>query len=626
MLVRHLAKRRLLVFIPLILLLAVAAACEGDAGPAGPPGAQGPAGAQGAAGPEGPAGPQGAQGSAGAAGTAAAQPTPTPTRAPTATPVPVATATPTPPPVMMEKATGTLNIGFKELGTYQAHPKLSASPARSNIQLGAYEGLASLDANRAFVSQLATDWSVSADGTIWTFKLQEGVQFHKGYGEMTAEDVVYSILQAAHEDTQWSAGNRTRGIWMNEAGSVTTPDAYTVVLDTGVPAWGVVYNMATPGADGTYIVSKKQVDELGEEAAGLNGAGTGPFEIIEVRSGEFWKYQAVEGHYRKTPFFAELIIQEIPEESTRLANFQTGRLDTFQMSFDTIPAVDDIPGAKFMRQRAVAVTGLWAFGNYYVGIGTPDERPAFDCTLAWVSCTADITSDEWDRARKVRLAMSISIDRQLLIDTILQGFGEPAVLDWWVGEDPRLPADIRSWEYNPGRARELLTEAGYPNGFDITLTPAIRGSPSEVETCEAMGNMWEDIGINVNFQQMPWGTLAPFYINRELDGWACHSGSAQIEPMFVAPVSQWSKGFFSTGVEHDIMDALIEEAIDTYDDADRLALTVEMARFGYENVLDIGVYLVDNVWPLGPNIDDWSEHLRTVDARRLSGLEWVPHR
>ena len=90
-------------------------------------------------------------------------------------------------------------------------------------------------------------------------------------------------------------------------------------------------------------ISKKQFEELGHRAADKLGVGTGPWEFVEQSTREFWKFQAVEDHYRKAPEFAELVLWDIPEEATRVANFETGKLDSFLMAFDSKPRLAACP-------------------------------------------------------------------------------------------------------------------------------------------------------------------------------------------------------------------------------------------------------------------------------------------
>ena len=117
-----------------------------------------------------------------------------------------------------------------------------------------------------------------------------------------------------------------------------------------------------------------------------------------------------------------------------------------------------------------------------MGAGTDDQLPGFDPELPWISASADVDSEEWANAAKVRRALSIAIDRQGIVDTLLRGYGSPAVM-WEYGqyEETWLPPEMR-WEFNPEKAKQLLEEAGYPDGFDITLTPVparrARGSGS----------------------------------------------------------------------------------------------------------------------------------------------------
>ena len=279
---------------------------------------------------------------------------------------------------------------------------------------------------------------------------------------------------------------------------------------------------------GGFIFSKKQSAELGEEEASRNGAGTGPFEIVEHRTGEFWRFEAVEDHWRKTPNFAELIFWEIPEESTRVANFQTGKLDTMSMAFDSQPAIEKVPGTKFLRQDQGVDITMRIYGNWYGEVKRPGYQPD---RQPWVSSNPDTSSPEWEQARKVRLALMISIDRELIIKELLRGEGKPGTILGAMGHEDRLLTPDMRWDFNPERARQLLAEAGYPDGFELTLTPAIRNAPAEVEITEAIATMWEEIGVRAKLQKVPYSTIRPSLISRTYEGITVHGTLPFTEPV-----------------------------------------------------------------------------------------------
>ena len=195
----------------------------------------------------------------------------------------------------------------------------------------------------------AKEWSVSEDFITWTFQLEEGVQLHKGYGELTAEDVVWSYNEWS-ENAKHPRGSIIKSFWNNPDGSVLTPDDHTIIVDTGPPLAQspILEFMAFPFGGATWVSSKKQSDEMGEEELDRNIAATGPWEFLEEGSAQFWSMGAIEDHWRQTPHFEELRLWQIPEESARLAGFRTGQLDTFVMAFDSIATVEDVPGAKFV--------------------------------------------------------------------------------------------------------------------------------------------------------------------------------------------------------------------------------------------------------------------------------------
>ena len=533
----------------------------------------------------------------------------------------------------MEQPTGTLTVGQKELGPFMGHPALTGNPQIFVLQTAPIgESILTVSSDLKPIAMLAKSWSVSEDGSTWTFNLNEGVQFHKGYGEMTAEDVIWSMRQFGAQGSKHPRGSNIRGIWENEDGHAKAIDDYTVEVNSGEPWSEVPINeiLTSPGGSGTWIISKKQTDELGAEEANGQIAATGPWDLVEFRTGEFWRMEAVQDHWRKTPHFAELIFREIPEESSRIAGFQTGNLDTTLIAFDSLPLIREVEGAEIMQLPGGGESALTFYGQYYVGIGTENQQPGYDPDLPWVSADPDLNSDEWARAAKVRNALSIAIDRQGIVDTLLQGFGSPAVLwDFGQYEETWLPPEMR-WEYNPERAKELLAEAGYPDGFNITLTPSLRGAPVEVEACEAIATMWADIGVDVKFQRLPYTTLRPSLIARNYQGSTCHAGGIRLEPGqgFSGMLSKLNhQAGWNRGVEHPWLDEKVAEHMAQVDTAKRRVLGVEIATFMFDNALTgVGLYNFDVVWPVGPNIQPWAEGVRCRDLRNINGYEYIKPR
>lgn len=546
---------------------------------------------------------------------------------PAATPVAQVQPTDTPAPAMMgDQPEGTLNVGYKELGLFGTSPKLTPGQVMLFVGSTVGEQLLYRDVEGNYLPKLVKEWSVSDDSLVWTMKLQEGVQFHHGYGEMTADDIIWTMQDYGAEGSISPRASHLRRLWSNEEGWVQAVDDYTIELHTGDLHFDMLLWMSVPYAGN--IVSKKQVDELGDEAASANGAGTGPWEMAEVRPQEFWKMRAVQDHWRKTPNFAELILHEIPEESTRLANFQTGNLDVFNVvGLDSLPSVQAMPDVKFMRVEGGATEHLGIFGAFYVGLGTEDQRPGYDPALPWVSSDPDPASEEWAKATKVRQAMAISIDRQLIVDELLHGEGKPLVLWGWESQIDRLPPEYRQWEYDPDKAARLLEEAGYPGGgFEITLTPSIRGVPAEVEACEAVATMWEAIGISVKVQKIPYASLSPQIRTRDYQGANCHGTGGRSDPLSLLLVLTTLHASFTVGFEHPYMEERIAKALHVVDTEERYKIMVDVAKFTYDNVVEMGLYSVNQIWPLGPRLDTWQEHFEYGDKRVLTGLEYAPHR
>jgi len=545
---------------------------------------------------------------------------------PTATPIPTAAVQATKAAPAKVKPTGTINYGVVETGIFEGHPRFISSPRYQYTAVTAGESMVTIREDYSPAPFLATEWSISPNFLIWTWKIRDDVEFQKGWGKLTVDDVLYSFKEY-HDGALNARAGIIGDYWVgNKGGSQTVIDDYTVEVDTGepwVPARAFEF-MRGLGGLSTSIVSKKQSEDMGAEDASKDIAMTGPWEIKEFSSGEFWRFEAVEDHWRQTPYFEELVLWTIPEESARVAGFQTGNLDTFQMAFDTIPTVESVDGATIVGWPNAGQAGLNIYGQTY---GTDKEGNPYDkldCTNAWVSCDEDPDSVEWANAVKVKKAMAISIDRQTIVDTLLAGFGRPLVMRDWMGHegiaDPRWKHD-----YDPEAAKALLTEAGFPDGFTITLTPALRGAPAETEACEAVAQYWEEVGISVKIQNVPYATIRPSLITRQYQGVTCHTVGARLNPIIGAS-NYVKQSTFSYGTEHPWMEEHISAALLQVDPAKLAVQTREVYNWMYDNVMSFALYAHDGVWPIGPALDPNWTPWGFSEVRTPTGFEYIKHR
>ena len=542
-----------------------------------------------------------------------------------ATPIAAAAATRPPRESSGSGPEGTLNIGFKEIGPYTGHPSKTSWPQYGVVQLTAFEGLFGRDSKGQFWPKLVESWNVDDDQLTWTFKLEEGVPFHYDWGEMTADDVIWSIQEFAAEGSFSGGVAQIRRLWLNPEGHVKALDKYTIEVNTGVPGWDMLTWINSPAASGTWVISKTQVDELGADEANDGAAGTGPWSMVENVTDDFWRFEGLADHWRKPPEFAELVFRVIPEESTRIANFQTGQIDIFAASPDSIPTLAEIPDTKFMSQAGSSESHLGIYGMWHEYVGSDKEREGWDPEAPYISANSDPTSEEWEQARKVRLAMGLAIDREKLVTELLRGEGAPLSMWGWASFEHRAdPSWV--WDYDPERAKQLLAEAGYPDGFEVELTPSIRGAPAEVEACEAVADMWQDVGINARLQRIPFNTLVEGQFARTNTGITCHAAQPLVEPLVLYGFMYDPIGSWSAGNDHPFLTDLLHRASVTFDTDARWALQLQMAHWIWDNSFDIGLYSVNNIYPLGAKIDSWEEHLETGDPRRLSALEFAPHR
>ena len=580
-----------------------------------------------------------------------------PTQAATAAPVataavtPSATPTPTPtPPPAMTGPTGTLNVGMPELG-----PGVFDLPNQGYEQfkfdaITTHEAMFATSPDGAVLARIVQDWSADPTGLVYTFHLPDNAQWHTGHGDwglLDADDFIFSLERVSIDGTTHSAGGHIRRIFTCDACALEKIDSHTVQLTRPRPTPEITWRSRSPTGSASAFHSKKHFDSVGEEGALQQSVGTGPWELMEVKSGDSRTMRALEDHWRRTPDFEEMVWFDISEDSTRLANFLSGTIDTGSFGPDQIQAIkqENMAGVKFMTFPGAADYYLNLEGQQYL----PDHpwhqvEPGAETAriplgenasyldhcgpdAPWVSCDRDVTSQEWANAQKVRLAMNQSIDRQKLVNNLAFGDGDPEYVTYWIGHDGRFKEfglDQLVYEYDPDKARQLLEEAGYPDGFDIDMALTLRPQAGAVEAGQAVATMWEEVGIRANQFNEPMSSFRPKFVRRTALGVNTHSGTPPIEPMTNYASFFSAKNALNFGFEHPMVQELIDKGTLEINDDARWALSAETARFIFDNAMQLPLYTVSATFPLSPKIDAWAIMAGANDW--LSNWEDVPHR
>ena len=281
---------------------------------------------------------------------------------------------------------------------------------------------------KSMAPSLAESWSASPDGLVYEFVLRKGIRFHNG-DPVTAEDVKFSF-------------ERYRGVsaklLKERVAAVETPDPGRVRfrLKQPWPDFMTFYSSATGSG---WVLPKKYIEKVGDEGYKKAPVGAGPYKFVSFNPGVELVVEAFDQYWRKTPNVKRLVFRVIPDESTRLAALKRGEADiAYAISGELGREVQRTPGLT-LKPTVIQSTHFAYF---------PDQ---WDPKSPW-------------HDRRVRLAANLAIDRHAINQAISLGNSKitysiiPSTFDFY-WQPPQYP-------YDPARAKQLLTEAGYPNGFD----------------------------------------------------------------------------------------------------------------------------------------------------------------
>ena len=410
---------------------------------------------------------------------------------------------------------------------------------------------------------LAESWSMSKDGRTWEFVLRKGPKFHNGE-PVTAEDVKFSF-------------ERYRGaaapLFKTRVREVQVVDASRVrfVLTEPWPDFTTFYGTSASGA--AWIVPKRYVEKVGEDGFRRAPVGAGPYKFVSFQPGVELVLEAFEGYWRKTPSIKRLVMRSLPEESTRAAALKRGEVDGAY--FFNGPIAEDI-----RRTPGLTLTGIRTNGLFFLVF--PEQ---------WTP------GSPWADVR-VRRAASLAIDRETINASESLGFSAPT--GGIVPRHQEFALAIRPDPYDEKKAKALLAEAGYPNGFDagdFTPYPPYNGMG------EAIANNFNAVGIKARVRIMERAAFLSAWRDKKLKNvfvgatGAAGNASTRIEPYATG------KGVNSYGTIPEI-ESLFQRQLVEMDRKKREDLLFQIQRLIAERVMFVPIWENGFIRAYGPRLEE----------------------
>lgn len=375
---------------------------------------------------------------------------------------------------------------------------------------------------------LAKSWE-QIDEITWKFTLRDDVKFHDG-SNMTAADVKFSLERAI--------GSPYVSYIVDFIDTVTADSDYEVTVVTKKPYAPILANLAVPFS----AIVPKAVVEADEEGFKLNPIGTGPYKLAEWKQGEYVKMEANKDYFDGAPKSANLMMKVVPEAAQRTIALETGEAD---IAYDIAP--NDL--SKIRDNADLSMLEAPSLSVFYLGMNMNKETFGNE---------------------KVRQAVRYAIDSQTLVDSILYGSGEVA--------HSLIPAQAfgfsqksKVYELNIEKAKELMKEAGYPNGFDGVIM--VNDNQTRVEVCQVLQSQLKEIGINLEIKVMEFGSFIESTSAGEHDlalfGWTCSTADADYNYYSLLHSSQQGAPGNRSFVDDKEVDRLVEAGRFTSDAAER---------------------------------------------------------
>ncbi len=446
-----------------------------------------------------------------------------------------------------------------------------------------HDGLVKPMPGNIMTPSLAESWTISSDQRVYEFKLREGLKFHNG-DPFTAEDVKFSFYRS-----------KSARVLKEKVREVEIVGPYRVRfhLHEPFPDFMAFYGTLATGA--SWIVPKKYVEQVGNEGFKKQPVGLGPYKFVSNTPGIELVMEAFEGYWRKTPHVKRLVFKSVPEATTRAAMLKKGEVDVAYL-------LDAPTALEIKRDPDLRLAFSGAIGIHFVEF-----------------------FDQWDpkspwHDRRVRLAANYAIDRRSLNEA--ETLGASRLTGGMVPRKFEFALALEPYPYDPAKARQLLAEAGYPNGFDAGV---LYPYPPYFSMGETVANDFAAVGIKTKLVTMERAAFQSAWLAKKLNGvcvcvLAPYGNAATRLAELVT-----SDGTFARGADPDV-EALYKQQARELDKKKREALLHQIQHILHDRVRFAPIW--EYIWPsgIGPRVAEpallmidpypWSAPLEDVRLKK----------
>lgn len=328
---------------------------------------------------------------------------------------------------------------------------------------------------------LATSWK-PLDDTTWEFKLRKGVKFHDG-SDFTADDVLFSIGRIP------KVPNNPASYVMNirQIDDIKIKEPYTLIIKTKGPHPLLPRRLA-----GVHMVSKKLVQNAttADFASGKVAIGTGPYKFVEYVPGDRYVIARSDYYFGPKPAFEKVTFKIMSNDAARVAALLSGDVDIVE----NLPPTDV---ATIEKRKGFHVAKRAASRTIFLEIDSSRDQSPFVTDKQGQPLSKNPLKDV-----RVRKAISYAIDRDAIVDRVMLGLAAPAnqlIPEGWYSYN----TEVEAAKYDPKRAKELLAEAGYPNGFGLTIHAPNDRYVFDEKIAQAVAQMLARIGLEMKVETMP---------------------------------------------------------------------------------------------------------------------------